>query len=77
MSSVEEASKRFFDAMNPVNHSKSVTQTTLDRCFRYVSAESPQLRATFDRLRAQLAQDNEQRSRPVARIYSGVRAVKA
>ena len=28
-------------------------------------------------LRAQLAQDAEQRSRPVARIYSGFRAVKA
>jgi hypothetical protein len=42
-----------------------------------VSGETPQLRATFDRLRAQLAQDAEQRSRPVARIYSGLRALKA
>jgi hypothetical protein len=64
-------------AMNKAISSKSVTQTTLDRCFRYVSSETPQLRATFDRLRAQLAQDAEQRSRPVARIYSGFRAVKA
>lgn len=66
-----------FSAMNKAHASKSVSQTTLDRCFRYVSAETPHLRATFDRLRAQLAQDAEQRSRPVARIYSGLRAVKA
>ena len=72
-----ETSQRFFCAMNKAAASKSVTQTTLDRCFRYVSSESPQLRATFDRLRSQLAQDAEQRSRPVARIYSGFRAVKA
>jgi hypothetical protein len=63
--------------MSQANTSKSVTQTTLDRCFKYVSSETPQLRVTFDRLRAQLAQDAEQRSRPVARIYSGLRAVKA
>ncbi|NCW39509.1 MAG: hypothetical protein EBV79_04655 [Betaproteobacteria bacterium] len=63
--------------MSQANTSKSVTQTTLDRCFKYVSSETPPLRVTFDRLRAQLAQDAEQRSRPVARIYTGYRAVKA
>ena len=77
MRGVVEAFKRFLHDMSKANPSKSVTQTTLDRCFRYVSSESPQLRATFDRLRVQLAQDAEQRSRPVARIYSGLRAVKA
>lgn len=35
------------------------------------------LQTTFDRIRAQLAQEAEQRSRPVARIYSGFRVVKA
>ncbi|NDF64447.1 MAG: hypothetical protein EB096_04635 [Betaproteobacteria bacterium] len=63
--------------MSQANTSKSVAQTTLDRCFKYVSSETPPLRVTFDRLRAQLAQDAEQRSRPVARIYTGYRAVKA
>ncbi|MEY3627908.1 MAG: hypothetical protein RL163_2407 [Pseudomonadota bacterium] len=77
MTDVVGASQRFLHDMSQANTSKSVTQTTLDRCFKYVSSETPPLRVTFDRLRAQLAQDAEQRSRPVARIYSGLRAVKA
>ncbi|MEY2656862.1 MAG: hypothetical protein RJB64_1697 [Pseudomonadota bacterium] len=77
MTDVVGASQRFLQDMSQANTSKSVTQTTLDRCFKYVSSETPPLRVTFDRLRAQLAQDAEQRSRPVARIYSGLRAVKA
>jgi len=77
MTDVVRASQRFLHDMSQANTSKSVTQTTLDRCFKYVSSETPPLRVTFDRLRAQLAQDAEQRSRPVARIYSGLRAVKA
>ena len=77
MTDVVGESQRFLQDMSQANTSKSVTQTTLDRCFKYVSSETPPLRVTFDRLRAQLAQDAEQRSRPVARIYSGLRAVKA
>lgn len=63
--------------MSKTVNSKSVSSNTLDRCFKYVSAENNNIRLTFDRLRAQLAQDAEQLSRPVARIYSGFRAVKA
>ena len=77
MTDVVGASQRFLQDMSQANTSKSVAQTTLDRCFKYVSSGTPHLRVTFDRLRAQLAQDAEQRSRPVARIYSGLRAVKA
>ena len=49
----------------------------LERRFKCVPAEKPGIKATFDRIRAQLAQEAEQRSRPVSRIYSGFRAAKA
>jgi hypothetical protein len=65
------------NAMNKTANTSSVSRTTLDRCFKYVSAENAPIRQTFDRVRAQLAQDAEQLSRPVARIYSGFRALKA
>ncbi len=49
----------------------------LERRFKFVPPEKSGIKATFDRIRAQLAQEAEQRSRPVSRIYSGFRAVKA
>lgn len=49
----------------------------LERRFRCESAEKSSIKTAFDRIRAQLAQDAEQRSRPVSRLYSGFRAVKA
>jgi len=49
----------------------------LERRFKFVPTEKPGIKATFDRIRAQLAQEAEQRSRPASRIYSGFRAVKA
>lgn len=49
----------------------------LEHRFKYVSAGKTQVKSTFDRIRAQLAQEAEQRSRPVARFYSGFRVVKA
>jgi len=45
--------------------------------FMQFSYETTKIKATFDRLRAQLAQEAEQKSRPAARIYSGIRAEKA
>jgi hypothetical protein len=45
--------------------------------FMQFSYETTKIKASFDRLRAQLAQEAEQKSRPAARIYSGIRAVKA
>lgn len=49
----------------------------VERRFKIVSNETTGLKATFDRIRAQLAQEAEQRSRPASRMYSGLRAVKA
>ncbi len=49
----------------------------VERRFKIVSNEKTGIKATFDRLRAQLAQEAEQRSRPASRMYSGFRAVKA
>ncbi len=61
---------------------KSVVQiespnVAVERRFKIVSTEKTGIKATFDRLRAQLAQEAEQRSRPASRMYSGFRAVKA
>jgi hypothetical protein len=49
----------------------------LEHRFKCAHPEKSGIKATFDRIRAQLAQEAEQRSRPVSRIYSGFRAVKA
>ena len=61
---------------------KSVVQiespnVAVERRFKIVSNEKAGIKATFDRIRAQLAQEAEQRSRPASRMYSGFRAVKA
>lgn len=62
---------------------KSVIQiespnVAVERRFKIVSNEKAGgIKATFDRIRAQLAQEAEQRSRPASRMYSGLRAVKA
>jgi hypothetical protein len=49
----------------------------VERRFKIVLNENSGIKATFDRIRAQLAQEAEQRSRPASRMYSGWRAVKA
>jgi hypothetical protein len=49
----------------------------LERRYKALVNEKTGIRATFDRIRAQLAQEAEQRSRPASRIYSGFRAFKA
>ena len=41
----------------------------LERRFKFVTNEKTRIKATFDRNRAQVAQEAEQRSRPVSRIY--------
>ena len=48
----------------------------IDHRHQYVPMVRTPLRNTFQRIRAQLAQEAEQKSRPVARLYSGLRAVK-
>ena len=52
-------------------------EVAVERRFKFVPSGTTQIKTTFDRIRAQLAQEAEQRSRPVARIYSGFRVVKA
>jgi hypothetical protein len=47
-----------------------------DRRQVYVPSQHTPIRNTFERLRAQLAQEAEQRSRPVSRLYSNLRSVR-
>lgn len=49
----------------------------IERRFQIVLKDRQGIKATFDRWRAQLAQEAEQGSRPASRMYSGLRAVKA
>jgi len=49
----------------------------IDYRYQYVPSEHTPIRNTFERIRTQLAQEAEQKSRPVSRLYSGFRAVKA
>jgi hypothetical protein len=49
----------------------------IDYRYQYVPSEHTSIRNTFERIRSQLAQEAEQKSRPVSRLYSGFRAVKA
>ena len=49
----------------------------IDHRYQYVPSEHTPIRNTFERIRTQLAQEAEQKSRPVSRLYSGFRAVKA
>jgi hypothetical protein len=49
----------------------------IDHRYQQAPAANTPIRNTFERIRTQLAQEAEQRSRPVSRLYSGLRAVKA
>ena len=48
----------------------------IDRRYQYLPSEHTPIRNTFERIRTQLAQEAEQKSRPVSRLYSSLRAVK-
>jgi hypothetical protein len=43
----------------------------------YVPSVNTPIRNTFERIRTQLAQEAEQKSRPVSRLYPGLRALRA
>ncbi|MFM7699141.1 MAG: hypothetical protein ACKO5X_10975 [Limnohabitans sp.] len=49
----------------------------IDHRYQYVPSERTGFRQSVERIRSQLAQEAEQKSRPVSRLYSGFRAVKA
>ena len=49
----------------------------IDYRYQYIPSEHKSIRNTFERIRSQLAQEAEQKIRPVSRLYSGFRAVKA
>ena len=67
----------FGDYMDKSVFQMDPPDVALERRFKFVTNEKTRIKATFDRIRAQVAQEAEQRSRPVSRIYSGFRAVKA
>jgi hypothetical protein len=43
----------------------------------YVPSDNTPIRNTFERIRNQMAQEAEQKSRPVSRLYPGLRALRA
>jgi hypothetical protein len=43
----------------------------------YVPSENTPIRNTFERIRSQMAQEAEQKSRPVSRLYPALRALRA
>ena len=57
--------------------SKDSATLEIDHRYQYVPSANTPIRNTFERIRTQLAQEAEQKSRPVSRLYSGFRAVKA
>lgn len=64
--------------MNKFNPAHTDTSSLeIDHRYQYVPSANTPIRNTFERIRTQLAQEAEQRSRPVSRLYSGFRAVKA
>ncbi|MEY4677127.1 MAG: hypothetical protein RLZZ470_1634 [Pseudomonadota bacterium] len=64
--------------MNKLIQTQSDTSSLeIDHRYQQVPSANTPIRNTFERIRTQLAQEAEQRSRPVSRLYSGFRAVKA
>ncbi|MCE2677845.1 MAG: hypothetical protein LW632_06845 [Burkholderiaceae bacterium] len=64
--------------MNKSSQVQADQQTSeIDHRYQHVSSEHTGIRHTFERIRYQLVQEAEQKSRPVSRLYSGFRAVKA
>ena len=43
----------------------------------YIPSDTTPIRNTFERIRSQMAQEAEQKSRPVSRLYPGLRALRA
>jgi hypothetical protein len=64
--------------MNKSNQAQTDNNSVeIDHRYQYVPSASTPIRNTFERIRSQMAQEAEQKSRPVSRLYSGFRAVKA
>lgn len=57
---------------NQPSHSEQELSSTA-----YVPSVNTPIRNTFERIRSQLAQEAEQKSRPVSRLYPGLRALRA
>jgi hypothetical protein len=55
----------------------AVPRNGMDQCLQQMNDEVSQIKASFNRIRALMAQEHEQKHRPAARIYSGMRALKA
>ena len=64
--------------MNKSSQVQADQQTSeIDHRYKHVPSEHMGIRHTFERIRYQLVQEAEQKSRPVSRLYSGFRAFKA
>jgi hypothetical protein len=66
--------------MTPMNKShpdNTLQSTESTGTGAYVPSENTPIRNTFERIRSQLAQEAEQKSRPVSRLYPGLRALRA
>ena len=64
--------------MNKSTQISADQQTSeVDHRYQYVPNQHTPIRNTFERLRTQLAQEAKQKSRPVSRLYSDFRAIKA
>ncbi len=60
----------------PLHLQTDSSSVEIDLRYQYVPSEHTPIRNTFERIRTQLAQEAEQKSRPVSRLYSSLRAVK-
>ena len=64
--------------MNKSTQISADQQTSeVDHRYQYVPNQHTPIRNTFERLRTKLAQEAEQKSRPVSRLYSDFRTIKA
>ncbi len=63
--------------MNKSHADQPATSAQAPSHTAYVPSIHTPIRNTFERIRSQLAQEAEQKSRPVSRLYPGLRALRA
>jgi hypothetical protein len=65
------------DRMEKKTTQPASTRHGTDQRLQQLNDEVSPIKASFNRIRALMAQEYEQKHRPAARIYSGMRAHKA
>jgi len=63
--------------MNKLHADQPAYASQASNANAYVPSANTPIRNTFERIRSQLAQEAEQKSRPVSRLYPGLRALRA